>query len=140
MIRCTTIHTSHWWKCTFSFIVSWLLTVVTYHWSSTSSKTSSFSSSTSLSRSIPSWCIILRRLVILCGVVVGLQCVVLWLRHVICLFHNIILLLRSVVWCWYLVKKRCVFPDHHFFLHPICIRCPLSHQLHGYTVFVIMAY
>jgi hypothetical protein len=38
MICCVTVHTCHWWKWTIPCIMSWLLVVVEYYWSSTSSK------------------------------------------------------------------------------------------------------
>ena len=125
MIRCT-IHTSHWWKWTLSCIVSWLLTIVTYHWSSTSSKASSLSSSTSVASSIPSRSVILRLLVIVCGIKLRL--------------HSVVWLLCSVVLGWYLIKMGFSLPNHHFFMYPICIWCSLPHQLHGSTIFFIMAY
>jgi hypothetical protein len=72
MVCCTTIHTCRWWKWTLPCIMSWLLEVVAHYWTSSSSKSSSTSSSTSVSTSISSWCIVLRYLVILCGVILWL--------------------------------------------------------------------
>jgi hypothetical protein len=98
MVRCATIHTRCWWKWTFPCIMSRLLAIMTYHWSSTSSKTSSHSSSTSVACSISSQRVILRCLIILCGIVLRLCCIVLWFCGIIWLLCSIILLLRSVVW------------------------------------------
>jgi hypothetical protein len=140
MVWCMTIHTCCWWKWTFPCIMSRLLTIVKYHWSSISSKTSSCSSSTFVACPIPSWCTILRHLIILHDIVLRLSCVVLWLYNIIWLLRNIILLLRSVVWRWNLTKMRCGLPSHHFYLHFICIWCPFSHHLHGSAIFVVVAH
>ena len=120
--------------------MSWLLTIVTYHWSSTPSETSSGSSSSSIAYSISSQCIILRHLIVLHGILLRLCCIVLQLCVIVWLLRSIILLLRSVVWWWNLAKLWCGLPNHHFFLHPIHILCPLSHQIHSSTIFIIMAH
>jgi hypothetical protein len=140
MVLCVIVHTIFWWKWAFYCIMSWFLTVMTYHWSSTSSKTSSFSSSPYVACSISSRCVILRRLIILCGIVLRLCYVVLWLCVIVWLLRSIILLLCNVVWSWNLIKMWCNLSSHHFFLHSICILFPFSHQLHGSTIFVIVAH
>jgi hypothetical protein len=114
MVYYATIHTCHWWKWKIPCIMSWLLAVVTHYWTSASSKSSSNSSSTSVATSISSWCVVLRYLIILCGVILWSHVVVLWL-------HIIILLLHIVIWWWYLFELRCNLSYHHFFLHPISI-------------------
>jgi hypothetical protein len=121
MVRCMRIHTSCWWKWTFHCIMSRFLTIVRYHWSSTSSKTSSHSSFIYIADSISSQCVILRHLIILRGGVLRFCCVVLQMCGIIWLLHSIILLLHSVVWGWNLIKLWCRFPSHHFFLHSICL-------------------
>jgi hypothetical protein len=147
MIWCTKRHTRPRWKWKLSCIVSWLLTVVAYHWFFASSKASSSSSSTSLSRSISSRCIVLGPLVILSGTIVWLRSIVLQLHSVMLLLHNVILLLHSVIillhsviWGWYLVKMWCNFLGHHLCMHPISICCSFPHQVHGLAIFVIMVY
>jgi hypothetical protein len=140
MVRCTTIHTSGWSKWTFPCVMSHLLTIVTYQWSSTSSETSLGSSSTSVAYSISSRCIILRSLIILRGIVLRLCHVVIWLCISVWLLCNNVLLLRSVVWSWKLIELWHFCPNHHFGLHSICVRCPFLHQFHSSLVFVIMAH
>jgi hypothetical protein len=77
MIQSTKIHTSCWWKWTFPCIMSWFLTVVTYHWSSPSSESSSCLSSTFVASSISSRHIILRFVIVLHGILRRLHYVVL---------------------------------------------------------------
>jgi hypothetical protein len=126
MIWCTKIHTHPRWKWQLSYIVSWLLKIVAYHWSFASSKFSSSFSSTSVSSSISSRCIVLGLLFILRGTIMWLRGIVLQLPSVMLLFQNVILLLQSVILLlcsvirgWYLVKMWCNFLGHHFCLHPI---------------------
>jgi hypothetical protein len=140
MVRCTIVHTSGWWKWTFPCVMSWLLIVVTYHWSSTSSKTSSGSSSTSIACSISSRRVILRCLIMLRGIVLRLCRVVPRLHVIIWLLHSVILMLRSVVWSWNLIKLWRCLPSHHFSLHSICVGYPFSHQFYSFEVFVIVAH
>jgi hypothetical protein len=109
-VGCTTIHTCDRWKLELYCIVSWLLKVMAYHQSSTSSK----ASSTSISSLISSRCVVLWHLIILCEIILWLCGIVLQLRNVILLWH-------SVIWGWYLVKLWCNFPCHHLFLHPISV-------------------
>jgi hypothetical protein len=103
MVCCTTVHTCHRWKWTFPFIMFWLLIVVAHYWTSASSKSSSTSSSTSLASSISSWCVVLRQLIILHGVI-------LWLCIVILRLQSVVLLLCIIIWRWYLVELWCSLP------------------------------
>jgi hypothetical protein len=114
MVCCVTIHACHRWKWKFPCIVSWLLEFMEHYWTYASSKYSSTLSSTSVSTSISSWYIVLRYLIVLLGVI-------LWLCIIILRLRSVLLLMRSVVWGWYLVKLRCIFPCHHLFLCPICV-------------------
>jgi hypothetical protein len=133
MICYATIHTCRRWKWTFSCIVSWLLTIMTYHWSSSSSKSSYTSSSSSVAISISSRCVVMRYLIIL-------HEIILWLRGIVLRMHNVTVLLRRVICGWYLVKMWCNFPYYHFCLHPIGVRCSFLHQIHCLSIFFIMAH
>jgi len=132
MVCCVTIHACRRWKCTFPYIVYSLLEVMAHYWSSNSSKASSTSTSTSVSSSISSRCIVLSHLIIL-------HRFVLWMHVIILRLCNVVILLRIIIWRWYLVKIRCNFPYHHFFLHPIGVWCSFPHQIHCPAMFVIMA-
>jgi hypothetical protein len=114
MVCCTIVHTCHWWEWIFPCIMSWMLEVVAHYWSSTSSKSSSTSSSTFVSNLISLWCIVLRYLIIMCEVLQWLHSIVLWLC-------SVVLWLCNIIWRWYLVEMRCIFPCHHFYFHPIGI-------------------
>jgi hypothetical protein len=89
MVYYMTVHTCHWWKWTIPCIISCLLVIVAHYWSSTSSKYSSASSSTFVSTSISSSCIVLGYLVILCEVILWLCMVILLLCILVLLFHII---------------------------------------------------
>jgi hypothetical protein len=114
MVCCTKVHTCRWWKWTFPCIMFYFLAIVTHYWAYASSKSSSTTSYTSVSTLIPSWCVVLRYLVIPRRVILWLCIIVLWLC-------SVILLLCIVVWRWYLVGPRCIFPCHNFFFHLIII-------------------
>jgi hypothetical protein len=97
MVGCMTVHTCHRWKWKFPCIMSSFLEYVAHYWTSSTSKSSSTSSSTSISTLISSWCVVLRHLIILCGVILRLHISILWLS-------SVVLLLCIVIWRWYLVE------------------------------------
>jgi hypothetical protein len=85
------IHACCRWKWEFPCVVAWMLVVMEYCSTSTSSKSSSTWSSTSVSCSVSSHCIVLRHLIIL-------RRVIMWLDVIIIRLHNVILMLCNVVW------------------------------------------
>jgi len=110
-----------------------MLEIMTYYWTSSSSKSSSTSSYTSVPTSISSWCVVLRYMIIL-------RLVIPWLCIVVLLLRNIILRLGMTIWRWYLIELWIKFLCHHLFLHPISISISLSHQFQGSAFLVIVTH
>jgi hypothetical protein len=125
MVRCTTLHTCRKWKWILSCIIPWLLIVMEYHRSYSSSVSSSTLSFTSIANLISSRCIVLWHLVILHEIILWLCGNVLQLHSFILLWCNfiwgwyLVKLWCKFIWGWYLFKLWCDFHCHHLYLHPI---------------------
>jgi hypothetical protein len=111
MVCCATVHTCRRWKWTFPCIMSWMLQL--WHTNGPLPLPNP-----PLPR--PHLYIQFYLLVVCCTEVPDYTAR--GYTMVVCYYIAVVqcyTILCSIVWRWYLVKLRCNFPCHHFFLHPI---------------------